>query len=316
MATLDDIPSLPSSIGLSLDDLVAVYDLADRRSPKKASLSEIASLLVQEAGIVTEGDIDALDARIDALEAGSEATLLETNADKLAYSPTLGELVEITDEAGRIERYIGGDAISGFFLTNVGSDDYPLAVINQPTDSTKAYFGQPAPYDYWYADWDVNTPDEWSLTNSDDNVIWSSDEDVDSPLDVVTWTKVFEEPDEEAPIYPETPTLVEAPAANQDNWEVLRNTVALYINWAEGAGATTINGIAFDGESSETGVFVGWVDPLEIPLAAPDTSPFVCTVIEMGAVAAGGFFVNVSSDQYINLPTVTPNRGIVTLTFE
>jgi hypothetical protein len=88
MATLDDIPSLPSSLSLSLDDLVAVYDMADRRSPKKAALSEIADLLGEE----------------------TPATPLDTNSDKLLYAATPGEVVEITEEGGRIEMFLGGDA--------------------------------------------------------------------------------------------------------------------------------------------------------------------------------------------------------------
>lgn len=57
MASLDDIPTLPPTTPTS-DDLIAIIDGADRRSPKRVSLAQVGSLVngisPSEVTIVTD----------------------------------------------------------------------------------------------------------------------------------------------------------------------------------------------------------------------------------------------------------------------
>lgn len=56
MATLDDIPTLPPvDAALSQDDMIAVIDSGNRKSPKRASFADIFSYLLALSGNPTDG---------------------------------------------------------------------------------------------------------------------------------------------------------------------------------------------------------------------------------------------------------------------
>jgi hypothetical protein len=86
MSQLSDLPSLPPVQFLSTDDLIPVWDKADNRSPKRATVAEILAL------------------------GGASAPLSVANdGAKLALTGiTEGQIVVITGEANRIELYRGG----------------------------------------------------------------------------------------------------------------------------------------------------------------------------------------------------------------
>jgi hypothetical protein len=244
--SLQDIPIYPPALNLSDDDFVAVIDNSDNRSPKRLTVGQLADYVNAEGNAATALPLEA-----------------ESDDDKMLLNPLIGSTVRVTFEGNRIERLVGGFA-SGFFITNVGTY-YPLEVLTEATETTKAYFGQ-GEDGVWYADWDDSTADSWSLTSSD-GIIWSSEDNVDSPLEVVNWTKVYVEEDEEDPLYPALPTLTECVAANQNNWIVERNTVALTVDTSASAQDVTINGVLCEA-LGETAQFVGWVDPLNISISA------------------------------------------------
>lgn len=294
--SLQDLPTYPPIGSLSTDDLIPVIDNSDRRSPKKATVAQIVN-------IAAGADVSAFDDRITDLEdvAQDELADVESNADKLASNPFFGELYRITDEANRIERFVGG-ATNGFSITNVGSAE-PLSVTGYgPTG--KPGFEQAA-LQYWYANWDSGSPDEWAIANGDDGNIWTSDEDVASPLDVVGWTKVFEEPDEENPLYPATPTLVAAPAANDEAWLVEKNTVALTVDNAQGVDLT-INGVFCE---NTTLTFVGWAVPTSVD-SDGDVVYATGTVVNGTEVISTPFYTDGSP---INIPISLADRASVTI---
>ena len=321
MATFDDLPTLPESGNLSLDDLIGVVDLSDRRSPKKVSLSQLSDLINVTA----------------------DPTPHATDNDKLLSSPTIGEVVVITGEASRIERFVGNLAdptrffASGapvFDFDEEGDNEYLNLDLN---GYCYPYMAALAQILQWNAAGDALTyfagesgAWQWVLNSEPDPVLYTSTDVCEHVSQVTNWT-----PNPTYPELPAAPTLTAwdnsgfilnndtpyapvdilngriayadsgggtltydpnlgwkdvndvvigaddvvypwlieepsdpltgpRPAANNDNWVVLRNTVALTAEVAvDGDGGGTVNGVRIEEGSS---AFVGWVDPLSVPL--------------------------------------------------
>ena len=105
MATFDDLPTLPESGNLSLDDLIGVVDLSDRRSPKRVSLSQLSDLINVTA----------------------DPTPIATDIDKRLSSASIGEVVNIYGEGSRIEQFVGNLADpSKFFIAGFAPFDVVL----------------------------------------------------------------------------------------------------------------------------------------------------------------------------------------------
>jgi hypothetical protein len=258
MATFDDLPTLPESGNLSLDDLIGVVDLSDRRSPKKVSLSQLAGLI---AG-------------------GANFTPIETDLDKLLYDAAVGETVCIYDEGDRIEMFTGAKLLpsdnSAILISGIDVVVGPfgaVSVINDvPIVAGGALNGKLSYSDtqdvgiaiVWYADGgDYAESPCWVITY--DGWVAISFSDVDYPWLASGWDWV-DNPYIDPLDFPEPtnpPVITRAPAANNDNWVVLENTVALTVYNATGS-AITINGVEC-APSEDT--YVGWVDPLNIPCA-------------------------------------------------
>jgi len=88
MSQLSDLPILPPVQFLSTDDFIPVWDKADNRSPKRATVAEILALG----------------------SSGTPAPLSVTTdgAKRALTGITAGQIVVITGEANRIELYRGG----------------------------------------------------------------------------------------------------------------------------------------------------------------------------------------------------------------
>jgi hypothetical protein len=88
MSQLSDLPILPPVQFLSTDDFIPVWDQADNRSPKRATVAEILALS----------------------SSGTPAPLSVTTdeAKRALTGITAGQIVVITGEANRIELYRGG----------------------------------------------------------------------------------------------------------------------------------------------------------------------------------------------------------------
>jgi hypothetical protein len=85
MSQLSDLPILPPVQFLSTDDFIPVWDQADNRSPKRATVAEILA-----AG-------------------GATPISVTTDTNKLALTGiSEGQIVVITGEAKRVEQYLGG----------------------------------------------------------------------------------------------------------------------------------------------------------------------------------------------------------------
>ena len=261
-----------------------------------------------------------------------------TDNDKLLSSPTIGEVVVITDEASRIERFVGNLADpSKFFIA--GFEPVEVEIAESPVElDPNGYYFDPAVGEYstassyftFFADGDPETY-PWKIYY-DGYILWTADQIVATPQEVTSWTANDDYPELEevaaptitawdnsgfilnndtpyAPVdilngriayadsgggtltydpnlgwkdvndvvigaddvvypwlieEPSDPLTGPRPAANNDNWAVLRNTVELTAEVAvEGDGGGTVNGVRIEEGSS---AFVGWVDPLSVPL--------------------------------------------------
>jgi hypothetical protein len=332
MATLDDLPSLPSAPDLSLDDLVPVFDLSDRRSPKKITIGQLGDLI-----------------------GGSELLSVSTNADKLITDPAIGDIAWIYDEAGRIEQFTGAKSdpnkffvsgvgpivvdgvtytgsANGYFLGSGGSLGYyedtsslfqangGIWEIQVDVDGASAYAvthtaSAPATYHWEVETWipaaDVETEILQSNFAQYDNsgVVlsnpWGGDQLVAVPfmqmLGGKPYYQIIGNAFEGAIYYEEgrwivsgdafwyseltdavfpwqagsftidddflsygypfiLSDLARSPAATDDNWAVLKNTVELLV-WNYSGADVTINNVVCPDVTDQ---YVGWVDPISI----------------------------------------------------
>ena len=102
-----------------------------------------------------------------------------------------------------------------------------------------------------------------------DDYIYFSDSTAVYPWEISDWDLISE------PTVPPTEDFLptRAPEANQTNWTVLKNTVALTAEIAVGGdGGGTVNGVRIEESQS---AFVGWVDPLSVPLELDGNASYI-----------------------------------------
>jgi hypothetical protein len=192
MATFDDLPTLPESGNLSLDDLIGVVDLSDRRSPKKVSLSQLSDLINVTA----------------------DPTPIATDLDKRLSSPSVGEVVNIYGEGSRIEQFLGNLLNpSKFFASGAPVFNFDTGGDSQYDDldlngycydsgsgviQTNATYGPNSSISYFEGEsgaW------EWKLASGEDPVLYTSTDVCEHVSQVTNWIP--------NPVYPELP---DAPA--------------------------------------------------------------------------------------------------------
>ena len=111
MPSLDDIPTLPPA-NLSGDDMIAVIDGSDRRSPRQATLAQLGSSIVNPA-----------------IAAASDAQAAEMREGLEAQSTAIGFL----DRFDRSDRFAeNAELVHNTSLPEVGGTAYHLAVATAP----------------------------------------------------------------------------------------------------------------------------------------------------------------------------------------
>ena len=99
MPTLDDINTLPPSLDLSFDDLMAISDLADRRSPKRITVGQLYSLFE---------DVSEPRGQIWAQGQDVEFELTQTYVLlNLATTLDLATAIDFTQPSNGVLRYVG-----------------------------------------------------------------------------------------------------------------------------------------------------------------------------------------------------------------
>jgi hypothetical protein len=297
MASLDDLPSLPSAVTLSPNDLLPILNLSDRRSPKKISVSQLLDLM-DDTGAALDADVEALDSRVAALEegggGGAEVLYYATDDDKLNGDAELGQVAVITTEGGRVEQFVGVATIEviaddeSYIMTQDGEvNGLPRYRDINNSDNTLVFLvdGEDA---YWF----LEVGGAYSSEITDAEFPWLAD-------------------------WGETDVTVSVPQqpqqTNQSNWAVLRNTNYLFVTNLRDS-SVSINGVEVLADSAFMGV--GWVDPtsittsdnFQIQTVSLYQKPPIYSGTELIASGPSDFYVSGGGGSF-SIPFVAAPRG-------
>tara|TARA_R110000772_G_scaffold74549_1_gene162284 strand:- start:1539 stop:2408 length:870 start_codon:yes stop_codon:yes gene_type:complete len=184
----------------------------------------------------------------------------DNDAKQLLTNLSDGQEVEVTGEAGRIERYNGDNAgvLTPVRINHpVGTAVYPpntLAIHNGTQDGKPTYTSADGTFSF-YVQWSEFSS-KWVMYTGGLDTEWESTDDVATPDLVTTWTAVSAEA---IPLAPLTSAMViAAPAATESNWsDILSSAYVSFHNSGLAMFADVVlDGVTY-GDGTTTGI--GWM---------------------------------------------------------
>ena len=187
-----------------------------------------------------------------------------TNLTKLALTDVaVGQEVLITEEANRLEKYmgpIGGEAKAGLTVSGAGVADVNITMARQGTESGAPYYSLTGGFGVGVTSV-YKDSNFWVIESvAESGVVYFAEEDVDYPWLVQSWQSAVSS-------YDPPPIITRNDIASDENWIVLRNTVELWVAVKYGdQDPFEINGVPIT--QAETWTYVGWVQVDSIPYLA------------------------------------------------
>ena len=248
----------------------------------------------------------------------------DNDAKQLLTSLSDGQEVEVTGEAGRIERYNGDNAgvLTPVRINHpVGTAVYPpntLAIHNGTQDGKPTYTSADGTFSF-YVQWSEFSS-KWVMYTGGLDTEWESTDDVATPDLVTTWTAVSAEAIALAPLT--SAMVIAAPEATESNWSDILSSAYVSFHNLNIAGSlieVVLNEVTYSWASTEG---VGWMREGQILEASSSSmtidSAFAITEIDTVVSSAGKNQIptsgtasgNATRTGYLTLP---PKARLVTI---